>query len=361
MNESFEHSYVRGMQGEPRSLSIRLALIAAACAEPAYVAAMRMRNAMYDHGILHAHPLGKPAISVGNITTGGTGKTPVTLWLTRRLSEEGRKPAVLMRGYKRGADGTSDEQLLLQSALPGIPVVANPDRIAGAAAALQSHPRTDLFILDDAMQHRRAQRDFELVLINAANPFGHGRVFPRGLLREPLAGLTRAGAFLMTHASEVDPDGLEKIESAVRRHSAAPIFHADHVIDALMDADGRSESREILMNKPVFAFCGIGNPASFFAQLRESGGKLAGSAALPDHHEYTSPDLANIQKTAGAAGAQLLITTEKDWVKLIKLPEARLAMPRIVRAQLSLRFAPKHEGKLLEAIGAAISQHSVAQ
>ena len=165
------------------------------------------------------HRLPHPTISVGNITTGGTGKTPVVRWLAERLQEQGRRPAVLMRGY-RSEGGISDEQSLLQQQLPEIPVIANPDRVRGAADATQKQNDIDTFILDDGFQHRRVHRDFDLVLIDATAPFGFGHILPRGSLREPLSGLRRANALLITRSSQVDVNRLKEIEVELARHSS---------------------------------------------------------------------------------------------------------------------------------------------
>ncbi len=167
----------------------------AACVEPLYATVMRIRNALYDKGYFATHSLGRPAVSVGNITAGGTGKTPVSIWLATKLAKSNHHPAVLLRGYKTTAEGISDEAEVLRNSLAGIaPVIVNRSRVRGAAAALRDHPDTTVFVLDDAMQHRGAKRNFDLVLINARNPFGFDRILPRGLLREPLQELRRASA-----------------------------------------------------------------------------------------------------------------------------------------------------------------------
>src|SRR5580658_2492398 len=187
MNNSRDSRFRQIMGGEDSSPGAIALRTAAAIAEPFYAAATDLRNRLYDWSILKTHPLGRPTVSVGNLTTGGTGKTPIVQWMTRRLLAEGHKPAILMRGYKSTANGGSDERALLET--PQIPVIADPDRRGGAIMALRQHPGTTVFVLDDGMQHRRAARDFELVLIHAAHPWGYGHVFPRGLLRESINGV----------------------------------------------------------------------------------------------------------------------------------------------------------------------------
>lgn len=338
MSEPAEIRFRRVMDGTDRSPLAAMLRGAAACAEPFYAGLMRTRNRL-----IRGQPLGRPTISVGNITTGGTGKTPVVRWLAASLADAGRKPAILLRGFK-STDGVSDEQVVLAQALgQTIPVIANPRRIRGAAEAIALHPQTDLFILDDGMQHRHAARDFELVLIHAAEPFGLGRVFPRGFLREPLSGLARADAFLITHAGEVDAGRLDQIERTLRQNNpAAAIFRADHVITGLEALDSHS----------FFAFCGIGSPESFFSQLAAHG-NCVGRRTFADHHRYTAEDLVALEAAARSGGAAMLVTTEKDWAKLTRLPPAAGRLP-IVAVGLSIRFYGDHETRLLKQIKSRI-------
>jgi tetraacyldisaccharide 4'-kinase len=333
--KSKESRFKETMGGSDRSLSAAMVRAAAGCAEPVYSTIMRVRNAMFDLGVLASRPLGRPTISVGNITTGGTGKTPVVQWLCNRLTASGQHPVVLMRGYKETVGGISDEQKLLADS--GITVIANPDRVRGAADAMKEHPATNIFILDDGMQHRRARRDFDLVLVHAAEPFGFNRVFPRGLLREPLTGLARADGVLITHADEVDAAALAEIVSAIHRYNnQAAIYQCDHIV------------RADLAGKKYFAFCGIGSPASFFTNLKSLGGECVGAQAFEDHHDYVETDMAKLAANAKSAGAELLVTTAKDWVKLERFAD-KLTLP-IICAELSLRFRPGDEDLLLAAI-----------
>lgn len=347
MNASRESRFRQVMDGTDASGNASVLRAAAAGAEPFYSAMMRVRNGLYDAGIFRARFLGRPAISVGNITTGGTGKTPVVEWLAARLTAAGQRPAILMRGYKSTASGISDEQAILAAA--GFPVIADPDRRRGAARAIAGKPEITAFILDDAMQHRRARRDFELVLIHAAEPFGFGRVFPRGLLREPLSGLRRADAILVTHSDEVTPGEMDAITFAVRRETkTAPIFHCDHVIRGLCGSAGESPSPANLCGQRYYAFCGIGSPESFFSRLSHAGGIPVGVRAFDDHHDYSAAEIADLAAAAKSAGAQTLITTAKDWVKLERF--AAGAQVPILRAELFLRFREGHEEGLFDSI-----------
>jgi len=344
-----DHPMNRVMDGSDRSAVAAMLRCGAACAEPFYALAVRLRNAMFESGVLAAHRLGRAVVGVGNLTTGGTGKTPIVAWLAQRLAAAAMRPAVLLRGYKSTPDGISDEADVLRGLLgPDVPVLTNPDRLAAATVALRQDPRITVFILDDAMQHRRAARDFELVLLHAGQPFGYGHLLPRGLLREPIDSLKRADAIVITHADQVTEADLTHIEGIVCRHNAsAPIFRANHVIDAFRGADGELHPPQFLQGKPLMAFCGIACPQDFHASLGKLGGQIAATQVFADHHHYTGADLAQIQARAAAAGAQILVTTEKDWAKVSRLPAP--ALP-ISRAQLSLRFWQDHEQRLLELI-----------
>jgi tetraacyldisaccharide 4'-kinase len=324
------------LNGQPLSGA---ATAVAACVEPFYAGVMRIRNALYDRGLFAVKSLGRPAISVGNITAGGTGKTPVSIWVASH------QPAILLRGYKPTADGVSDEAEVLRAALAGrAPVIVDGDRVRGAATAIRDHPGTTVFVLDDGMQHRRAARNFDLVLINAGNPFGFDHILPRGLLREPLEGLGRASAILVTHASEVEPGELARIEAVVRGHNpAAGIFHADHQIGSFWDAEGRAVDPA---GKKFFAFCGVGSPGSFFSGLVQRLGEPVGRKAFPDHHSFDAADLADLQTAAQRAGAEYLITTQKDWAKI---SHHRGAVP-ILRAELAIKFHGDHETQLFNSI-----------
>jgi tetraacyldisaccharide 4'-kinase len=311
-------------------------------AEIPYSAGMGLRNSLYDLAILKATPLPHPTISVGNITTGGTGKTPIVSWLTASLSAVGRHPAILLRGYK----GT-DEQTVLATANPHCVVVANPDRVAGAKLAQNQDSQIDLFILDDAMQHRRVKRNLEIVVINAREPWGYGHVLPRGLLREPLSGLKRAGAFVITHFSEIAPASLKKIETTIRKHSAAPIFNSDHLLTGLDSANGSARvPMSALANKKYFVACGIGSPESFISLLSNFGGQLAGKRFFVDHHPFSDSDAVALKRDAEACGAEWVIVTQKDWAKLRVFDAAQ----SFVTAALEIRFAGGHAQKLLELV-----------
>jgi tetraacyldisaccharide 4'-kinase len=350
-----EEDILRIMSGERRGLGASLLRGMLRAVEPIYSGIVTLRNKKYDAGY-GVTRLPRPVVSVGNLTAGGTGKTPVVSWLCKQLRTAGCRPAVLMRGFKSNG-GVSDEQRMLKTMLNGegespIVVHADPDRVAGGLRVLKDHPEVDAFVLDDGFQHRRLARDFDLVLISATEPWGFGHVHPRGLLREPIRGLARADAVLITHADEVPIEALALIEERIRRYTRAPIYHANHVQTGLRSAasDDPLMPIEELRGKAVYAFCGIGNPESFFRQVETKGARIAGRQSYADHYQYRGEDVVAIDAAAGAAGAQILVTTEKDWARLAPLPEARQTKVPLSRVQLTIRFDPGHEDRFLSSI-----------
>jgi tetraacyldisaccharide 4'-kinase len=335
---------ISGADSSPRA---SLARGIAGIVEPFYSLAMRTRNVGYDRAWLTSHSLGRPTVSVGNITTGGTGKTPVVQWLARRLLDLGKHPAILLRGYKSAPGQAGDEAQVLLEAL-NVPVQENPSRVQAAAAVLQNHPGTDLFILDDAFQHRRARRDFNLVLISATSPFGFGHVLPRGLLREPLVGLKRADAFLVTRSSLVDPSQLLKIDRLLSEvHSSAPVYHCDHHLPAVwLPLQDQTLPVESLIGRKVFVIAGIADPLALKRQIDSLGCQVAGTRWFDDHHRFIESDIQKIVDSAIQAGGELVLTTQKDWVKM----RPKTSKIPIGVLQLELRFPAQDESRLLDQI-----------
>jgi len=361
MSAKLEHLGKRVMSGElhgPLGATLRGVL---RCAEPFYAMAMSSRNAAYDSGKKPSEQLGRPTISVGNITSGGTGKTPMVRWLCQHLMRAEIRPAVLMRGYRATEAGGSDEQVMLEQFLGsrGTVVQANPDRVAGAAAVLAKAPDVGVFVLDDGFQHRRVNRDLDIVLISAIEPFGYGHVLPRGLLREPLSGLKRADAVVITHARRVTEDQLRAIEAELRKvYLEGPIYHADHGplgfrTQKVASSATIDQFDDALRDEPVLAFCGLGDPRVFHEQLMALGARVVATRWFNDHHPYTAADLDQIYERADAVGAKYVITTEKDWVKLRNLPLRTDGAP-IWRLDVAMRFWFDEETKLIEQVLTAI-------
>jgi len=289
-----------------------------------YRGAVALRNRYYDRPSA-VRAVSVPVVSVGNVTLGGTGKTPVVAWLAEQLGTMGRKPAIVSRGYggvagrgpvfvSRGdgplcdARQAGDEPVQLATGLPGVRVVVGSDRWAGAAAAAADG--ADVVVLDDGFQHRRLARDLDIVLLDASNPFGNEHVIPAGQLREPLHALGRAQIVLITRAR---PDtAYPRIESVVRRYRPdATILLAGHQSVGFVDSDGRGVSAPAR----ALAFCGIGNPGRFQVDLRELGVVVVGFRAFRDHHVYTGAEIEELQRAARLRDA-ILVTTEKDLVRI---------------------------------------------
>ncbi|MBC8107459.1 MAG: tetraacyldisaccharide 4'-kinase [Anaerolineae bacterium] len=325
-----EDFYRRVMNGTERGVAAMSLRALTSAIEPIYRAVVTTRNRRFDRGT-SVQRVDRPVISVGNITTGGTGKTPVVRWLADSLRSRSIQPAILMRGYKSQPGKPSDEQALLLGQLDNVIVHANPDRVAGARDVLRDHPDVQAFILDDGFQHRRLHRDFDLVLIDATNPFGYGRVLPRGLLREPLAGLARANAILITRTDQAS-SSIAHLEDQLRTLAPGkPIFRSSH----------QQIGTESLQGKRIIALSGIGNPDAFEQQLASAGATIVASKRFGDHHCYTASDLANLPE------ADAIVTTEKDWVKIAKIDLSDTSTP-ILRVQVRIRFESDHERQLLD-------------
>ncbi len=286
----------------------------AACA---YGLAVAARRAAYAAGLLKRERIPAPVISVGNITAGGTGKTPFVEWVCRRLIGAGRKPAIVSRGYGAGDAETNDEHRVLAANLPDVPHLLDACRVRGARAAIDKSG-ADSIILDDAFQHLAIHRDLDIVLVDATRPFGNGRLLPSGTLREPARQLRRAGAVVLTRTDAVSEDQLERVRHAVRPLArSALLAESLHAPTRLARLDGApAESCEWLAGKRVFWFCGIGHPRAFVDTLASVGAEVAGGRAFPDHHAYSTADALAVADAAVAAGAEAIVTTQKDQVKL---------------------------------------------
>lgn len=285
-----------------------------------YGAVVRIRAWMYARGWLKQKRLKAPVISVGNLTVGGTGKTPMVIWLAEKFLREGKRVAILSRGY-RGTNGTSDEIELMRFRLQDRVIFGvGKDRFA-EGSRIESHEPVDLFLLDDGFQHLPLARDVDIVLIDASRPLHKEFLLPAGSKREPNSALYRADVALFTRV-ESEPF----VMWAIQEFPQFPIFPS---ITKLLGfyrfgASGREtvESMENISG-PSFAFCGIGNPASFFSDLERWNVRVSGKKVFRDHHRYSSADLVSLAQQALRSGAKSLVTTEKDAKNLseAKLPE----------------------------------------
>lgn len=288
---------------------------------------VRVRAWCYRYGIFKQRRLNGVVISVGNLTVGGTGKTPMVIWLTERLLAEGKRVAILTRGYRgsRGGFATPEAAKALPNESFDLSIAsdevsqywrrfhnrvmlgAGADRVAWGRKFERAG--AEWFLLDDGFQHLRLARDVEIVLIDASNPFGGGALLPSGLLREPPSALSRADIVVITR-SERSPAS----EAVVRRFNQGPIFYAQTELNGvfqLKEKDLGAEKADWRRRK-FFVFCAIGNPAAFLVDLRGWGIAVVGSVAYPDHHTYSQKDADDLEKRARAAGAEALLCTEKD-------------------------------------------------
>lgn len=304
---------VSGRQRGAKAALLRAALRAL---EVPYSAAMCVRNRRYDKNRPLAIEVGVPVISVGNITLGGTGKTPVVEWLARWLAERGRRVGIVSRGYGAKDGRPNDEALELAEKLPDVPHIQNADRVRGARRMIQDHD-AQVLVLDDGFQHRRLNRDFDLVLIDALEPYGFEHVFPRGTLREPLAGWRRASAFLLTRADQVDEPTREAIRTRALSYAPQAVWaEAAYVPKYLLAAAGGEQLLEVFAGQPLAAFCGIGNPDAFRRSLEGAGLTLAGMRVLADHYAYPTAEVAELAAWAKGLGAAAAVCTYKDLVKV---------------------------------------------
>jgi tetraacyldisaccharide 4'-kinase len=304
------------VSGRRRGVAAAVARAALRLAEVPYTAAIAWRNRRYDRGTAKVHRTAVPVVSVGNLTLGGTGKTPMVEWLARRFRQQGVRVAILSRGYGAQAGRQNDEALELAQKLPDVPHLQNPDRVAAARMAVEQQ-QCQLIVLDDAFQHRRIFRDLDIVMIDALAPFGFGHVFPRGLLREPVAGLRRADVIALSRADMLDPPGREAIRRQVQQHAPQALWvEVAHAAQGLLAADGREETLAWLHGKAVAAFCGVGNPAGFRHTLQGCGCRVVDFREFPDHHRYSPADVAALTAWVESLCVEAVVCTHKDLVKL---------------------------------------------
>lgn len=308
----------------------------------------------------HRKKLPYRVISIGNITVGGTGKTPATIALAQEAKERGYSPVILTRGYKGSARGpcfvsrgegpllnvreAGDEPLLMAEKLPGVPVVKGGNRYEAGLFALQNldpelstpSPQAEppevgnsqpLFILDDGFQHWKLCRDKDVLLIDSWDPFGNRTLLPLGKLREPLGAVKRADIVVLTKCK--GPGGFQRsnvegIIAEIKKYNAkAPVFLSGHRIVALSRQSGEKISPERLKAGKVFGFCALGNPGSFRNTVAETGAVITGFMTFRDHYKFAGGDMVKIKEEALKSGAEWIVTTEKDMIKIrdLDLPE----------------------------------------
>ncbi len=287
-------------------------------AEIPYTLAVSWRNRRFDHGRAAIRRVDVPVVSVGNLTLGGTGKTPMVKWLARWFGERGVRVAIVSRGYGASAGKHNDEALELSQSLPDVPHVQNPDRVAAATRAIDEFG-CQLIVLDDGFQHRRLVRDLDIVLLDALEPFGYDHVFPRGTLREPVAGLRRAHVVCLSRSDVISAAEREAIRLRVSEIAPNAVWcELIHAASRLINSIGESQPLEALAGQRVAVFCGIGNPAGFRHTLNATHCEIAAWRVFPDHHRYSSADFASLSQLIDNSGATMAVCTQKDLVKILQ-------------------------------------------
>lgn len=319
--------------------------------EVPYTCAVRWRNRRYDTGRARVSRADVPIISVGNLTLGGTGKTPMVHWLARHLRQRGLRVAIVSRGYRARHGQQNDEALELAQWLPDVPHVQDADRVAAVARTVAEFG-AQVVVLDDGFQHRRLARDVDIVLLDALEPFGYEHVFPRGTLREPLEGLRRANVVCLSRADAVSADERESVRRRVAHVAPRAVWcEVAHRASHLVDAAGETQPLSLLDRRRVAAFCGIGNPAGFRHTLTTLGCEVIAWRSFPDHHAYSAGDLPVL--TQLAAGAELVVCTKKD---LVKLRRTELDGVRLWAVAIEMQFLSgqeKFEARVAGTLGAS--------
>lgn len=335
MNRSLEEYLLAVIRGHKQGFIARTVLIICAFLSNIFKLVLKIRTKLYELGIIDSSELDCTVISIGNITAGGTGKTPVAQFLARRFKERGLQTAILNRGYKAEFEGkigvvsdgrrvkmdaaeAGDEAYLLAESLPEVPVIIGSSRAVTGEYA-HSEFGAEIVILDDGFQHWSLERDLDIVVVDATNPFANGRLMPRGTLREPLASLARGDVFFLTKVDQVSKARLEEIKSKLKEYNATALvfetIHAPAYLRPLTEKQ-RTDMELDLTGKQVMALSGIGNPQSFEKTLDSLGAEVVKKVRFEDHHHYNEEEILNIFSSAAQQEVDLIITTEKDAVSM---------------------------------------------
>ena len=327
-----------------------------------YGTVLYLRRIFFSLHIFNQKKISCPVISIGNITLGGTGKTPTVIQITELLTRNDRRVVVVSRGYGRKdeaeiivvSDGRSflvdtqtggDEPVLIASKLPGIPVVVGKKRYQAALIAIQRF-RPDVVVLDDAFQHIQLKRDLDIVLVDAGNPFGNGKLFPAGILREPLGALKRAHVVLITKMDSASD--VKALKGTICRNTSARIFTSRQVpVDVIDYRSNEIKPLSVLRGSRVLALSGIARPVSFTKLLASLGADIVAACTYPDHFDYQKSDLAAVFQKAADEKISMIVTTEKDAIRLKHLHADGIWALRI---ELSITEQNEWESFLLEGL-----------
>ena len=329
MNQDFYYKLISGQKQGFSAFFLRFFL---SIVSIFYWIAVWLRNLLYNRKIIKQHRENVTVFSIGNITAGGTGKTPLVIWLCNLSKEKNIRCAILTRGYKaenyesgEEQQVTIDEPAIFEQNCPNVPVIIQSDRIAGAILAVDAF-RAKALIMDDGFQHRRLYRDLDIITIDSTKPFGFGKLLPAGLLREPISSLRRADVVVLTRCDQVSEDNLETIVTTIWQIKPdLPIIKSIHKPVSVIYFNNKKSEPGELNGKNVFAFCGIGNPNAFFETVKNLGANIKGHDSFNDHYHYVTDDIKEIIKKASQSDAQVILTTEKDWTKIKNLPPADIS------------------------------------
>lgn len=338
------------MSGRRRGASASLLRAALSTAEPLYTLGVNWRNRRFDR--CGGERVDVPVFSVGNLTTGGTGKTPVVQWLCRQLREMDQRVAIVSRGYGAEAGAQNDEAMELELSLPDVPHLQNPDRVAASRVAIEELD-CQCLVLDDGFQHRRLHRDLDIVLLDALQPFGFGHVLPRGLLREPLASLRRADWIGISRADQVSADVRQQIRSEVeKRVGQVSWFEVRHRPLHWLNSAGDQLELDALRDRPIVAFCGIGNPRAFQQTLADLSLDVRQTEIFPDHHPFGRADIEKLQRTVEELENAALVCTRKD---LVKVGVPHIGPHAVWALQIGIEFL-SGEDALLQAVRETVGE-----
>ena len=333
------------ISGEKRNLFTFFARLLLLPFSLVYLIVFYFRLSIYKIGLCQQKRVaGVKIICIGNISAGGTGKTPAVAYLTKILRGFTHKIAIVSRGYRKNKGETlNDEGNLLKSIYPNVLQFQNPDRYKACCDA--KNAGAEIIILDDGFSHLQLVRDVDIVLIDATRPFSFFELLPRGMLREPPSSLRRAAAAIITRSNQVSTKKLQKLTNIIKQHSKkdTKILLAQHKPIGVREISAEISPNltnliniEQIEGKSAFLFSGIGNPKSFIETCREIGLKIAGFIEFPDHHNYDVDDMLSINSSAQSAGADIIVTTSKDAVKLLKLDFEHVLPIYVIEVEFTL-------------------------
>ena len=282
-----------------------------------YRAAVAWRNRAYDRGRREIIRVEVPVISVGNLTTGGTGKTPMVAYLARWYRSRGVRVSIVSRGYGRGDADENDEAAELHQRLPDVPHVQDPDRVQAASIAIDELD-TQLILMDDGFQHRRLHRDLDIVLVDATCPFGYGHLLPRGMLREPIRNIARADVVVITRCNQVDAAQIESVLQTIRRvHHLVPVVQCSYRPSGVQEFAGPSQEVSVLANARVALISGVGNPKAFRCTVQSVGATVMAERVLPDHAAFDRETINQLEQWLETVPViDYVVCTQKDLVKI---------------------------------------------